>query len=118
MFFAHIFGSAVMVATRVWIFCYAMLQCFRIADLQITEIPSTMIAPTGAGAGGDGQMPRDIFFRSDGFCAILPGIPWNYPPPSNSHHQDYYIFSRESLQTFICHCYWVGVDPRYTYYFQ
>ena len=24
-------------------------------------------------------------------------IGWNYPPPSNSHHQDYYIFSRESL---------------------
>ena len=25
------------------------------------------------------------------------GIGWNYPPPSNSHHQDYYIFNRESL---------------------
>ena len=24
-------------------------------------------------------------------------IPWIYPPRSNSHHQDYYIFSRESL---------------------
>ena len=24
-------------------------------------------------------------------------IPQVYPPPSNSHHQDYYIFSRESL---------------------
>ena len=24
-------------------------------------------------------------------------IPWVYPPPSNSHHQEYYIFSRESL---------------------
>ena len=23
-------------------------------------------------------------------------IVWNYPPPSNSHHQDYSIFSRES----------------------
>ena len=30
------------------------------------------------------------------------------PPPSNSHHQDYYTFSTESLKTFICHCYWVG----------
>ena len=26
----------------------------------------------------------------------------------NSHHQDYHIFSRASLQTFICHCYWEG----------
>ena len=26
-------------------------------------------------------------------------------PPNNSHHQDYYIFSRESLQTFICDCF-------------
>ena len=24
-------------------------------------------------------------------------IPWVVPPPSNSHHQDYYIFSRGSL---------------------
>ena len=24
-------------------------------------------------------------------------IVWNYPPPSSSHHQDYYIFSKESL---------------------
>ena len=24
-------------------------------------------------------------------------INWNYPPPSNSHHQDYYIFTRGSL---------------------
>ena len=24
-------------------------------------------------------------------------IPWNYPPPSNSDHQDYYMFNRESL---------------------
>ena len=24
-------------------------------------------------------------------------VPWNYPPPSKSHHQDYSIFSRESL---------------------
>ena len=22
---------------------------------------------------------------------------WNYPPPSNSDHQDYYMFNRESL---------------------
>ena len=28
---------------------------------------------------------------------------WNYPPTQDaSHHQDYSIFSRESLQTFIC----------------
>ena len=35
-------------------------------------------------------------------------ISWIYRPPSNSHHQDYSIFSRESLKTFICDCYWVG----------
>ena len=28
-------------------------------------------------------------------------------PGCNRHHQDD-IFSREFLQTFICHCYWVG----------
>ena len=28
--------------------------------------------------------------------------------PQNSHQQDCYIFSRESLQHFICRCYWVG----------
>ena len=32
------------------------------------------------------------------------------PPPSNSDHQGYYIFNRESLWTFICDCYWGGVD--------
>ncbi len=32
---------------------------------------------------------------------------WVWPPASNSHHQDYYIFSRESLSTFMC-LYWVG----------
>ena len=30
------------------------------------------------------------------------------PPPSSSYHQDFYVFSSESLKTFICHCYWVG----------
>ena len=29
------------------------------------------------------------------------------PTQDSSHHQDYYIFSRESLETFICHCSWV-----------
>ena len=29
-------------------------------------------------------------------------------PSSNSHHQHHYIFSRESLSTFMCHYYWVG----------
>ena len=32
-------------------------------------------------------------------------------PPSNSDHQDYYIFSRGFLSTFICHCYWEGATP-------
>ena len=34
-----------------------------------------------------------------------------YPSPNNSQHQDYYMFSRESLSTFFCHCWVVG--PRY-----
>ena len=35
-------------------------------------------------------------------------------PPSQdaSHHQDYCIFSRGSLLTFICHCYWEGGQPK------
>ena len=37
---------------------------------------------------------------------------WNYPPPSNSRHQDYSIFRWESLQTFICDCYWLGGRPK------
>ena len=43
---------------------------------------------------------RNISFRST-------------PPSSNSHHQDYYSFSRESQpKPTFCHCYWVGgVDP-------
>ena len=28
---------------------------------------------------------------------LLSCIDWFVPPPSKSHHQDYYIFSRESL---------------------
>ena len=30
-------------------------------------------------------------------CHILKHIHWVVPPPSNSHHQDYYSFSRGSL---------------------
>ena len=31
------------------------------------------LAPTGAGAGGDGQMPRDTYDCSDGFfCVVFP----------------------------------------------
>ena len=29
-----------------------------------------------------------------------------------SDHQDYYIFSGESLETFICPCYWEGATPK------
>ncbi len=37
--------------------------------------------------------------RQHGSCPIsrINNIPWNYHPPSNSDHQDYYIFNRESL---------------------
>ena len=47
-----------------------------------------------------------ILSYSDGFWQWH--ISWIYPPPSNNHHQDYYIFSRESLKTFMSLCYWVG----------
>ena len=39
-------------------------------------------------------------------------ITWNYPPPSNSHHQDYSIFSGESLFSFTCDCYWLRGRPK------
>ena len=35
-------------------------------------------------------------------------IRWVWPPHSNSHHQGYHVFSRGSVSTFICHCYWEG----------
>ena len=43
-------------------------------------------------------------------------IHWNYPPPSNSDHQDYYIFNRESQPkpSFVTVTGW-GVDRIYTY---
>ena len=51
-----------------------------------------------------------IFFGGGGKWLIG----WNYPPPSNSHRQDYSIFSMESLKTFICDCSWArGVDLSY-----
>ena len=37
-----------------------------------------------------------------------------WPPPSNSDQQDYYIFSRGFLSTFIYHCYWRGPHSKYT----
>ena len=40
--------------------------------------------------GGDCQA-----LKTEGIWISI-GISWNYPPPSNSHHQDYFIFSRES----------------------
>ena len=43
----------------------------------------------------------------DGFFPCILGC----PPPSNSHHQDYYIFCGGSLWTFICHSYWEGGQP-------
>ena len=37
-----------------------------------------------------------------------------WPPLNNSDHQEYYMFSRESLQAFMYHCYWKGPHPIYT----
>ena len=45
-----------------------------------------------------------------------PSLPWVWPLPSNSDHQDYSIFSRGSLYTFICHCYWEGATPKVYHY--
>ena len=36
-------------------------------------------------------------------------------PPSNSDHQEYYIFTSASLSTFICDCYWEGATPDVSY---
>ena len=44
-------------------------------------------------------------------------IPWVVPLPSNSDHQDYYIFSRESLWTFISTITGKGDNPSYTMLF-
>ena len=44
-------------------------------------------------------------------------IHWVVPLPSNSDHQDYYIFSRESLQTFISTITGKGDNPIHTYIF-
>ena len=38
-------------------------------------------------------------------------IYWNHPPRSNSRHQDYSIFSRESLQKIICDWVWSRPNP-------
>ena len=52
-----------------------------------------------------GNLPKNAWVRAS-WCSTSVGahnsgesslIHWNYPPPSNSHHQDYSIFSRESL---------------------
>lgn len=36
-----------------------------------------------------------------------------HPKQDASHYQNYYIFSREPLQAFICRCYWVGSTTTY-----
>ena len=55
--------------------------------------------------------------RCRSLCSLLFIMPWNYPPPSNSHHQDYYMFNRESLPklpkpSFVTVTGW-GVDLNY-----
>ena len=37
-----------------------------------------------------------FFFGNKGTNSPIRCMCWNYPPPSNSHHQDYYIFNMES----------------------
>ena len=59
--------------------------------------------------GSRGIFGWNIFW---GDCCVQKQIDgWNYPGPSNSHHQDYSIFSRESqLKPSFVTCYSVGVD--------
>ncbi len=48
---------------------------------------------------------RRYDWMSRGICLI-------WPPACNSDHQDYYMFSRGFLLTFIYHCYWKGGQPK------
>ena len=50
------------------------------------------------------------------FFSFIRYLTWNYPPPSNSHHQDHSIFCREYLKTFICDCYWVTMRWLWAYF--
>ena len=43
---------------------------------------------------------------------IVKGIYWVWPPHTNSDHQDYYMFNRDSLFTFIYHCYCEGATSK------
>ena len=45
-----------------------------------------------------------IQFSSQLICHVLGMV----PSQDASHLEDHYIFTRESLQTFIRHCFWVG----------
>ena len=45
------------------------------------------------------------------FKGVYIYIPWVWPLPSSSDHQDYSIFGGESPSTFIWHCYWEGATP-------
>ena len=49
-----------------------------------------------------GNLPPPIFFQIIHHKLDLPTT------QDSSHHQDHYILSRESLWTFIIHCYWMG----------
>ena len=42
------------------------------------------------------RITHDISWHLPTILLPFRGICWVLPPPSNSHHQDYYIFSRES----------------------
>ena len=50
-------------------------------------------------------VPLDLGQSKDQGNIVFFGIP---PMQDASQHQDHYSFSRESLKTFICHCYWEG----------
>ena len=50
----------------------------------------------------------DWCFFTDSLPTKMFIIPWVLPPPSNSDHKDYYMFSRGFLLTFTFHCYREG----------
>ena len=57
----------------------------------------------------------DPFFGGRGVCQKNQwdeGMILIWPPPCNSDHQDYYMFSRGFLLTFTFHCYREGAIPK------
>ena len=61
-----------------------------IGEYAISMNPSWDIS--GGSQNGGTQQPMDFPTKNDHFWVEIGGTTCNYPPPSNSHHQDYFIF--------------------------